>query len=363
MSIRHCASSLAAEAAGCGAPNGFNAGLWRLSRSDAGDAAEAPRGGPRPTTPTAAALEAARRGIPDLIADNIKSETFFWSVELIPGTTPLLRSLLDESLQHLARHRPAFASVTWHVDHLAVRGPDGPEQVEHPAMALSARLQDEHGIPALMHLAAGRMAKQHVHAVLQACLVAGVTNILALRGDYKVNADADFPHASDLVHFIRKNFGDKFKIGVAGYPSGHPDSKSREMNFVHLKEKVDAGADFILTQMVSSAEEFNLFKQECDNREIRIPIIPGLFLIESYKMFEKLIRTCNILVSKEILDAMKQIKDENKEREYGKCLFLNLVVDLMKLSSCPGAHIFSMNRVTTATKVLDEARIFHDAIE
>lgn len=297
--------------------------------------------------PAAAVPRPGRRGagwsIPDLIADRAASRTFFWSVELIPGTTPHLQSLLDDSLQHLARHRPrpAFASVTWHVDHLQVLE-DG--RAGHPALELCARLQDALGIPALLHLAAGRMSREHVRSVLQACVAAGVTNILALRGDYKVDASADFQHASALVRFVRKHFGAQFKIGVAGYPLGHPDTQSQEMNFVHLKEKVDAGADFILTQMVSSAEEFNLFRQKCDNLDIRIPIIPGLFIIQSYKTFEKLIRLCNIIVPDKILNTLKELQNENKEREYGESLFQNLVSDLMMLSNCPGAHIFSMNR-------------------
>lgn len=80
------------------------------------------------------------------------------------------------------RVRPAFASVTWHVDHLVVR-PQGPRTlVEHPALELCAQLQDEYGIPALMHLAAGRMKKEHVQSVLESCLAVGVRNVLALRG-------------------------------------------------------------------------------------------------------------------------------------------------------------------------------------
>ena len=88
------------------------------------------------------------------------------------------------------------------------------------------------------------------------------------------------PYASDLVRYIKKEFGSVFSVGVAGYPSVHPEAKSQKEDLLHLKEKVDAGADYILTQMITSFEEVQEFKHLCTNIGVTVPILPGLLPIQ-----------------------------------------------------------------------------------
>ncbi|CAF5142036.1 unnamed protein product, partial [Rotaria sp. Silwood1] len=90
----------------------------------------------------------------------------------------------------------------------------------------------------------------------------------------------DFRYASDLVKFIRENFGDYFVICVAGYPKGHPDSKTYEEDLHYLKEKINCGADFIITQLFFQAETFLKFQSDCQAVGITCPIIPGIFPIQ-----------------------------------------------------------------------------------
>lgn len=200
-------------------------------REDAGDGQDAAA-----TTPSASLAPGGAWGaagelsIADLIADKARSGTFFWSVELLPGTTPHLRAQLETSLQQLARRPPAFVSITWHVGHL--------RDDKHPALELGARVRAALGVPVLLHIAAGRMTRSQVRRVLEACLAVGITNIFALRGDDETDEGSDFHHASDLVYFIRENYGSQFCVGVAGYPSMHPESTSLEEDIFYLKQKV-----------------------------------------------------------------------------------------------------------------------------
>ncbi|XP_052133250.1 methylenetetrahydrofolate reductase [Frankliniella occidentalis] len=166
------------------------------------------------------------------------------------------------------------------------------------------------------------------------------------------DVEAEFHHASDLVHFIKQVFGSKFKIGVAGYPTGHPEATSLEQDLLYLKKKVDEGADFILTQMISSVDEYYTYLKHCFNLGVTVPIIPGLYLIQSFDSFKKFISTCQISVPARMYQDFKKIQDINKEKQYGLRLFQDLIRGLQKTSYCVGIHIFTLNRVSSVLKCL-----------
>merc|ERR1719230_502851 len=134
-----------------------------------------------------------------------------------------------------------------------------------------------HGLDVMMHLTCTNMEKEALHRALTTCKENGICNILALRGDPPAGINAGewkqieggFAHATDLVKYIRKEFGDFFCIGVAGYPEGHLESESKEDDLKHLKEKIDAGGELIVTQLFYDNQEFLSFVKRC--REIGIP--------------------------------------------------------------------------------------------
>lgn len=190
--------------------------------------------------PSGSSRSRADFDIPKIIAEKIRSKSFFWSAELIPGTSPHLQALLEQSLKDIANHAhnaPSFVSVTWHESHLKEIKVGGSTRLQHPALELSKYLQQKFGIPALLHLSAGNLKRTQVVRILEGCIDSGITNILALRGDQVRDVEAEFHHASDLVHFIKQVFGSKFKIGVAGYPTGHPEATSLEQDLLYLKKK------------------------------------------------------------------------------------------------------------------------------
>lgn len=143
---------------------------------------------------------------------------------------------------------------------------------------------------------------------------AGIQNILALRGDpprgqeYWSPCDDGFCHAIDLVRYIRQQYGDYFCIGIAGYPEGHVDSQDKDQDIVYLKEKVEAGADFIVTQLFYDVDTFVHWQKQCRDAGISVPIVPGVMPIQSHQAFRRIINLCNTKVPTHILEDLNHIK-------------------------------------------------------
>uniref|UniRef100_A0A8C9C2C9 Methylenetetrahydrofolate reductase n=1 Tax=Phocoena sinus TaxID=42100 RepID=A0A8C9C2C9_PHOSS len=136
----------------------------------------------------------------------------------------------------------------------------------------------------------------------------GLKNILALRGDPTGDQweeeDGGFNYAVDLVKHIRSEFGDYFDVCVAGYPKGHPDAESFEAGLKHLKEKVAAGADFVITQLFFEADTFFRFVRACSEIGITCPILPGIFPIQGYRSLRQLVKLSKLEVPQQIKDPV-----------------------------------------------------------
>jgi methylenetetrahydrofolate reductase (NADPH) len=168
--------------------------------------------------------------------------------------------------------QPTFIDVTW--------GAAGITKTL--SINISDYTQKYIGVDVLMHLSCSGLTKEEIRKILVLAKEMGIQNILALRGDPPRGALAweptpdGFEHAVDLVRFIKSEFGNYFGIAVAGFPEGYPQSThTLAEEIIHLKEKVDAGADFILTQFFYDVSVFLAFMAQCREAEIRCPIIPG----------------------------------------------------------------------------------------
>lgn len=174
-----------------------------------------------------------------------------------------------------------------------------------------------------------------------------------------VVANTDFPRAADFVRFIRNEFGDIFCICVAGYPNMHPESPSKELDLLYLKEKVDAGADLIITQVVFEANVFIKFVNDCKEIGINVPIIPGILLIPNYASLEKMSKICNFTVPQSSLDILQSIKDNDDEvSKYGIKLATNIIKDVFASGTTFGFHLFTLNRTSLASELCNKLSIF-----
>ncbi|XP_034183177.2 methylenetetrahydrofolate reductase (NADPH) [Osmia lignaria lignaria] len=211
----------------------------------------------------------------------------------------------------------------------------------------------------LLHLIANNLTRTDAKSILEEALKCGIRNVFALRGD-SITASSDFPHAVDLVRFIKSQFGDTFCICVAGYPEIHPESPSKELDLFYLKEKVNAGADFIITQIFFEANIFIKFANDCKEVGINVPIIPGIYPIHNYSCLEKIANVCNIKIPQNILDSLQSIKDDdNKVRNYGIGLSTNIIEDIIASGTTCGFHLFTLNRTSLISEICNELDIFH----
>ena len=202
-------------------------------------------------------------------------ETKF-SFEYFPPKSAAATETLFRTISELQLCEPAFVSVTY--------GAGGTTREATHGLAL--RLQKEtNTIP---HLTCIGHSEKEVSELLESYATAGISNILALRGDVPKSAGftpaGDFPHAEDLVAFIRRfseKNGHDFGIGVAGFPEGHPGTPNRMLEMDRLKAKVDAGADYICTQLFFDNHDFYDFRDRCEFADIRAPILAGIMPLTS----------------------------------------------------------------------------------
>jgi methylenetetrahydrofolate reductase (NADPH) len=211
------------------------------------------------------------------------AETTF-SFEFFPPKTDAAWESLYSTITHLEELHPSFVSVTY--------GAGGStREMTHD---LVVRIKQESNISTVPHLTCVCHQEQEIHDVLTRYSAAGVGNILALGGDVpadRVGWDRSrdaFQHATDLVVFIRK-FNEAgghpdprgFGIGVAGFPEGHPATPNRLLELDYLKAKVDAGADYIVTQLFFDNRDFYDFRERCELAGIRVPIIAGIMPVST----------------------------------------------------------------------------------
>jgi methylenetetrahydrofolate reductase (NADPH) len=213
------------------------------------------------------------------------------SFEFFPPRTPASWEELYQAIRELESLQPSFVSVTYGAG-------GGTRELTHD---LVVRITKTTSIPPVPHLTCVGHSEQEVLEILERYAAAGVSNILALRGDPPKDqpnydwSESGFRHASDLVRFIKK-FNDSgvhpdprgFGIGVAGFPEGHPATPNRvdEMDF--LKAKVDEGADYICTQLFFDNHDFFDFRDRCDLAGIHVPIIAGVMPVSSLQGMKRM---------------------------------------------------------------------------
>lgn len=209
------------------------------------------------------------------IRDIVRRDGTTFSFEFFPPKNPKDADILFDNIKQLETLKPSFVSVTY--------GAGGStRQLTHD---LVVRIKDTTSLDPIPHLTCVCHDEAEIADILARYTAAGVSNILALGGDpprdkqnYDRHADA-FQHAADLVRYIRAH-GD-FGVGVAGFPEGHPSTPNRLQEMDYFKAKVDAGADYICTQLFFDNRDFYDFRERCELAGIRVPIVAGIMPITS----------------------------------------------------------------------------------
>ena len=221
------------------------------------------------------------------IRDIFAANPTTFSFEFFPPKTDEAAESLFTHIRDLETLKPAFVSVTY--------GAGG--STRERTHNLVVRIKETTTLDPVPHLTCVCHGQQDIAGILERYAASGVSNILALGGDAPAGTVHDrskdaFQHASDLVQFIRavKNHPDPrgFGVGVAGFPEGHPSTPNRALEMDHLKAKVDAGADYIVTQLFFENRDFYDFRERCEIAGIKAPIIAGVMPVTSLGTYKRI---------------------------------------------------------------------------
>lgn len=253
---------------------------------------------------------------------------------------------------------PLFVSITW--------GANG--STSSRTLAVASHAQRFACVDVLLHLSCTGLTREQIAQILSIAKSSGIRNILALRGDPPQGKGAwregdvsggQCERAIDLVRLIRKLHGDYFGIVVAGHPEGHPSSGKGEegkiLELQHLKEKVDAGADFIITQFFFDVNVFLDFFKRCRKSGIECPIIPGIMPIQSYTSLLKMTNFCGISVPSEVIERLECVRhDDEAIKKIGCELATEMCRTILTTDDLDvdGFHFYTLNLERSTTRIL-----------
>lgn len=218
-------------------------------------------------------------------------------------------------------------------------------------------IKQETDLTVMSHLTCIGATKASIDALLEDYIVHGIDNILAMRGDPPKNvpdfdlSKSEFKYAKDLVEFIRSY--DFFSLAVAVYPEGHSESPSIEKDMEHTKQKIDAGADFGITQMFFDNRYYYDFMERAGKMGITVPIFPGIMPITDCRKIEEFADFCSATIPRRIKDRMLPFLDKPDEmRKLGIELAVEQCEDLLR-NGVRYLHFYTMNRADAVSEILE----------
>ena len=265
------------------------------------------------------------------------------SIEFFPPQTPEGVDKLRATRAELAQLQPEFFSVTYGA------GGSTRERTFSVVKEIAAE-----GFDAAPHLSCIGSTRESIREILGEYQAAGIRRIVALRGDLPsgMAKAGEFRYANELVEFIRSR--SDFCVGVAGYPEGHCEAPSLDEDIRNLKRKIDAGADFIITQLFFDNDDFYRFRERVMKCGVRVPIVPGIFPILNYKQSQRIGSLCAPKLPPALREKIEKYRDKPEEIEkYGIEHAARQSEHLLQ-NEAAGIHIYSMNRSGPVRRILAE---------
>jgi methylenetetrahydrofolate reductase (NADPH) len=264
-----------------------------------------------------------------------------------PKTDEGDRNLLEKTLPALLQTHPDYCSVTY--------GAGG--STRDKTLMIVDRIQRQHGLTAVAHLTCVCATREQLRELLGQIRALGVKNVLALRGDPPGGGEfqvtpGGFEFSSQLVRFIREQ-GD-FCIGVAGFPEGHIACRAgKYADWSHLKEKIDAGADFVLTQLFFDNADFYELRDHLTGKlGVRVPIVPGIVAILSGTQIKRFTAMCGARIPAPLTTRLEALGDNDAATaEFGIEYATRQCEDLLR-AGVPGIHFYTLNKAHSTVRIL-----------
>ncbi len=268
------------------------------------------------------------------------------SFEVFPPKTETNFESVKIATEEIAKLNPAFMSVTY--------GAGG--GTSKYTLDIAKNIKELYGVPTLAHLTCVSSSKQTVKEKIEEIHNAGITNVMALRGDIPVSMENDdrsnwdYTYAIELINEL-KSSGYDFCIGGACYPEVHPESKNQEEDIKRLKEKVSAGCDFLTTQMFFDNNLLYNFLYKIREAGITVPVIPGIMPITNANQVERSIKLSGSFMPqrfKSLVDKFGSSPDAMKQA--GIAYATDQIIDLYA-NGITNVHVYSMNKPDVAQKI------------
>ena len=282
------------------------------------------------------------------ITDIFQNNTIAFSFELFPPKSEDAARQLFATIGDLSPLELAYVSVTY--------GAGG--STRDLTHNLVVRIQQETELTVVSHLTCVGSSLDEIKSILDTYVGSGIENILALRGDPPRDqkrftpAEGGFRYAAELVAYIRRKYP-QMGIGVAGYPEGHPETPNRLLEMDYLKAKVDAGADYICSQLFFDNREFYDFCERCELAGIRVPIVAGVAPVTSLKLMERMAEvSAGTRFPARFLKAMRRAESEEHVSKVGIHWATEQVRDLID-HNVKGVHLYTLNKSNATRRIYD----------
>ncbi|MEJ7796941.1 MAG: methylenetetrahydrofolate reductase [NAD(P)H] [Solirubrobacteraceae bacterium] len=277
-----------------------------------------------------------------------------FSVEFYPPKDEAgIESLFDE-VQELKKLNPAFCSVTY--------GAGGSTQGK--TLEIVKRLREESELEVMCHLTVVNQPKSQVHGVLEFLRDSAVENIIALAGDPPDGAEVDwaphpegYHHSRELVEDARTLHAGWFSVAVAGFPEIHPRAESRESDLRYLKEKVDAGADAVLTQLFFENDDYYRYVDDLRARGIEVPIVPGMLPIQSAAQCRRFAAMCGSKIPARLEEMLTKVQDDNAAAVRLGIDYTTEQCQGLLDFGVPGFHFYSLNKSKSVVAIFDNLKL------
>ena len=282
------------------------------------------------------------------IIDLIKDDKLSLSFEVFPPKTETSFEKVKPAIEEIAKLRPAFMSITY--------GAGGGESKYTYEIAKS--IKENYGVPTLAHFTCVSSTKETVSEKINEIKSAGINNIMALRGDIPLKmqdtdrSSWDYRYAIDLIRQLREADND-FCIGAACYPEVHPESINQHDDIKFLKEKVDAGCDFLTTQMFFDNNLLYNFLYKIREAGITVPVVPGIMPITNANQIARAIKLSGSVVPQRFKALVDKFgSDPAAMKQAGIAYATDQIIDLYA-NGITNIHVYTMNKPDIAAKIQD----------
>ena len=281
------------------------------------------------------------------IIDILNTRENSLSFEVFPPKTSDKYDSVQAATEKIAALKPSFMSVTY--------GAGG--GTSKYTLDIAKNIHDEYGVPSLAHLTCVSSTKETVKERIADMKAAGIENVMALRGDLTPEMEGadrsgwDYRHALELIRDI-KDSGADFCIGAACYPEVHPESDNQAEDIKHLKEKVDAGAQFLTTQMFFDNNLFYNFLYKIREAGITVPVLPGIMPITNANQVSRAIKLSGSFMPQRFKSLVDKFGDNPAAMKQAGIIYAtDQIIDLYA-NGIRNVHVYSMNKPDIATAIM-----------